>query len=276
MVEQGNIDDAVQYFLDNKLWDVDYKVLHVIENNPITRSILLALGENPVAAAPAPAPHASPKASSGAAAAASASSAPPKPMPKAGKALKVSKAASAAASASASAVPPPVPSKKGKSLKASTAAYAAGDLFLESILKDAKKHDKNEKKLKKYHRLVREGKIKEANAYSIKHKIAKIPGAFDKFESVVGPVDDGDDYVSVTPPTESPVPLSPEVLKKAPLSFGQAAAMTAAPGTPKAKSKGKGAIAGESPLSKLHKERVHRAVSPTFAPHDPKLAVPMG
>ena len=248
MVEQGKIDDAVQYFLDHTLWDVDYKVLDIIENNPITRSILLALEESPAAAVT---PHASPKASSGAAVAASASSAPPKPMPKAGKALKVSKAAS---------------------------ADAAGDLFLESILKDAKKHDKNEKKLKKYHRLVREGKIKEANAYSIKHKIAKIPGAFDKFESVVFPVDDGDDYVSVTPPTDSPVPLSPEVLKKAPLSFGQAAAMTAAPGTPKAKSKGKGksAIAGESPLSKLHKERVHRAVSPTFAPHDPKLAVPMG
>ena len=255
MVEQGNIDDAVQYFLDNKLWDVDYKVLDIVKNNPITRSILLALEENPVAAASAaaPAPHASPKASSGAAAAASASSAPPKPMPKAGKALKVSKAAS---------------------------ADTAGDLFLESILKDAKKHDKNEKKLKKYHRLVREGKIKEANAYSIKHKIAKIPGAFDKFESVVGPVDDGDDYVSITPPTESPVPLSPEVLKKAPLSFGQAAAMATASGTPKAKGKGKGkgAIAGTelSPLSMLHKQLVHRAVSPTFSPHDPKLAVSMG
>jgi hypothetical protein len=184
-----------------------------------------------------------------------------------------------ASAAAAAAFPPPVPSKKGKSLKASAAsgasasaaaADAAGDLFLESILKDAKKHDKNEKKIKKYHRLVREGKIKEANAYSIKHKIAKIPGAFDKFESVVFPVDDGDDYVSVTPPPESPVPLSPEVLKKAPLSFGQAAAMAAAPGTPKAKSKRKGTIAGESPLSKLHKEIVHRAVSPTFAKHDPK------
>ena len=125
---------------------------------------------------------------------------------------------------------------------------------------------------------MREGRIKEANAYAIKHKIAKIPGAFDKFESVMGPVHDGDDYVSVTPPIDSPVPLSPEVFKKAPLSFGQAAAMAAASGTPKAKSKGKrkGDIAGESPLSKLHRERVHRAVSPTYAPHDPKLAVKMG
>ena len=48
--------------------------------------------------------------------------------------------------------------------------------------------------------------------------------------------------------------------------------MAAASGTPKAKSKGKGkgAIVGESPLSKLHKELVHPAISPTFAKHDPK------
>ena len=125
---------------------------------------------------------------------------------------------------------------------------------------------------------MREGRIKEANAYSIKHKIAKIPGAFDKFESVMGPVHDGDDYVSVTPPIDSPVPLSPEVSKRAPFSFGQAAAMAAASGTPRAKGKGKrkGAIAEESPLSKLHRERVHRAVSPTYAPHAPRHAVPMG
>jgi hypothetical protein len=62
------------------------------------------------------------------------------------------------------------------------------------------------------------------------------------------------------------------VSKRASLSFGEAAAMAAASGTPKAKGKGKrkGAIAEESPLSKLHKELVHRAVSPTFAKHDPK------
>jgi hypothetical protein len=190
-------------------------------------------------------------------------------MPKAGKALKLSKAASAAAAASASSAPPKPMPKAGKASKAAS-ADAAGESFLESILKDAKKHDKNEKKLKKYHKLIREGKMQEANAYSIKHKIAKIPGAFDKFESVVFPVDDGDDYVSVTPPADSPVPLSPEVLKKAPFSFGQAAAMAAASGTPKAK--GKGSIAGTdlTPISKLHKERVHIAVSPTYAKHDPK------
>ena len=90
----------------------------------------------------------------------------------------------------------------------------------------------------------------------------------------MGHVDDGDDYVSVTPPSEFSVPLSPEVSKRAPFSFGQAAAMAEAKGTPRAK--GKGAIVGLSPLSKLHKEVVHRAVSPTYAPHDPRHAVPMG
>ena len=118
-----------------------------------------------------------------------------------------------------------------------------------------------------------EKKFKEANIYYKKHNMGKIPGVSDKFESVMVLGDD-DGYVSITPPVDSP--LSPEVLKRAPLSFGQAVAAAAASETPKAKSKGKGAIAGESPLSKLHKERVHLAISPTFAKHDPKLAVPMG
>jgi hypothetical protein len=236
MVEQGNIDDAVQYFLDYKLWDVDYKVLDIFENNPITRSILLALEKSPVAAASAP--HASPKAASGSAA----SAVPPNPKP---KALELSKAASADASADA-------------------------NPFIHSILKKAQKKDKIDKVVEKYHRLIREGKMKEASKYSKKHKIAKIPGASDKFVSSMVIYDDGGDIVSITPPADSPVELSPEVLKKLPFSFGQAAAMAAASGTPKAK--GKGSIAGTdlTPISKLHKERVHRAVSPTYAKHDPK------
>ena len=111
--------------------------------------------------------------------------------------------------------------------------------------------------------MIRERKIKEANAYSIKHNISKIPGAFDKFDSLAVFEGDDDDYISITPPADSP-----EVLKQAPFSFGQAAAMAEAKGTPRAK--GKGATVGLSPLSKLHKEVVHRAVSPTYAPHDPK------
>ena len=366
MFEQGDIDEAIEYLLENQLWNLDTKLIDILEDNPTTRLRLLKLEEKPVAAAASWSSDdsskgrkpkimikmKSPKSLSGAVAA---SAAVPKLAPYTGepkvkrvrpftqeelavinefvrlmvlfkqtddiryvneamrydnqnnmrqipgltneyisseieKSLKTSSSVggpSASAAAASAAFPPPVPSKKEKALKASAAsgasasaatASAAGESFLESILKDAKKHDKNEKKLKKYHRLVREKKFKEANAYSIKHKIAKIPGAFDKFESVVFPVDDGDDYVSVTPPPESPVPLSPEVLKKAPLSFGVAAAMAAASGTPKAKGKGKrkGAIVGLSPLSKLHKERVHLAVSPTYAPHNPKLAVKMG
>ena len=355
MFEQGDIDEAIEYLLENQLWNLDTKLIDILEDNPTTRLRLLKLEEKPIAASWSSDDSSkgrkpkimikmkSPKSLSGAV---------PKLAPYTGepkvkrvrpftqeelavinefvrlmvlfnqtndlryvneamrydnqnnmrqipgltneyisseieKSLKTSSSVggpsgAVGAVAAAAAVPQPVLSKKEKALKASEAsgasASAAGESFLESILKDVKKHDKNEKKLKKYHRLVREGRIKEANAYSIKHKIAKIPGAFDKFESVMGPVHDGDDYVSVTPPIDSPVPLSPEVFKKAPLSFGQAAAMAAASGTPKAKSKGKekGAIAGESPLSKLHRERVHRAVSPTYAPHDPKLAVKMG
>ena len=351
MFEQGDIDEAIEYFLKNGLYNLDMKLIAILEDNPTTRLRLLKLEEKPVEASWSSDDSSkgrkpkimikmkSPKSLSGAVAA---SVAVPKLAPYTGdskvkivrrftpdelavinefvrlmvlfkktddlryvdQAVKINDennmlkipgltidylqseieklssvgGPSVSAAAASAAVPP---SKKEKALKASAAsgasasaasASAAGESFLESILKNAKKHDKNEKKLKKYHRLVRERKIKEANAYSIKHKIAKIPGAFDKFESVVFPVDDGDDYVSVTPPIESPVPLSPEVLKKAPLSFGQAAAMAAASGTPKAKSKGKGkgAISVESPLSKLHKEIVHRAVSPTFAKHDPK------
>ena len=368
MFEQGDIDEAIEYLLENQLWNLDTKLIDVLEDNPTTRLRLLKLEENPIASIWSSDDSSkgrkpkimikikSPKSLSGAV---EASVAVPKLPPYKGdskvkivrrftpeelavineyirlmvlfkktddlryvdQAVKINDennmlkipglthdylnseieklssvggpsgavggpAASAAAASAAAAssvggpaasaaFPPPVPSKKEKSLKASAAsgASAAGESFLESILKNAKKHNKNEKKLKKYHRLVREKRFKEANAYSIKHKISKIPGAFDKFESVVFPLDDGDDYVSVTPPPESPVPsLSPEVLKKAPLSFGQAAAMAAASGTPKAKSKGKGkgAIVGESPLSKLHKELVHPAISPTFAKHDPK------
>ena len=360
MFEQGDIDEAIEYLLENQLWNLDTKLIDILEDNPTTRLRLLKLEEKPVAAAASWSSDdsskgrkpkimikmKSPKSLSGAVAA---SAAVPKLAPYTGEpkvkrvrpftqeelavineyvrlmvlsnktgdiryvaqAVKIydennmlkipglthdylkseiEKSSAAAASsvggpAASAAFPQPVLSKKEKALKASAAsgasaasASAAGESFLESILKDAKKHDKNEKKLKKYHRLVREKKFKEANAYAIKHKIAKIHGVFDKFESVVFPVDDGDDYVSVTPPPESPVPLSPEVLKKAPLSFGVAAAMAAASGTPKAKGKGKrkGAIAGESPLSKLHRELVHLAVSPTYAPHNPKLAVKMG
>jgi hypothetical protein len=353
MFEHGKIDEAIEYFLENGLWELDAKLIDILEDNPTTRLKLLKLEEKPVAgasswssddsskgrkpkimikmkspkslsgavAASAAFPKLAPYTGdlkvkrvrrfkpeelavinefvrlmvlfkqtddiryvdeaikfdndnnmrkipgftrdyveseiekslkrsssvgrpSGAAAAASASSAPPKPMPKAGKTLKVSKAASAATSADA-------------------------NPFLDSILKKAQKRDKMDKVVEKYHRLIREGKMKEASKYSKKHKIEKIPDAFDKFvPSMV--IDDGDDYVSITPPADSPVPLSPEVLKKAPLSFGQAVAMAAASGTPKAK--GKGSIAGTelTPISKLHKERVHIAVSPTYAKHDPK------
>jgi len=273
MVEQGNIDGAVQYFLDNKLWEVDYKVVDILENNPITRSILLALEESPVAAAPAS--HASPKVSSGATAAV----VPPKPMPKAGKALTVSKAASAAAAASASAVPPnPKPKALDLSKAASADAVADANPFIHSILKKAQKKDKIDKVVEKFHRLIREGKMKEASRYSKKHRIAKIPGAFDKFVPSMVIDDDSGDIVTITPPADSPVDLSPEVLKKLPFSFGQAAAMAAASGTPEAKEKEKGSVAGTelSPLSKLHKDRVNRATSPTFKPHNPKHGVWMG
>jgi hypothetical protein len=195
-------------------------------------------------------------------------------MPKAGKALTVSKAASAAAAAAASAsAVPPNPKPKALDLSKAASADAAADAnpFIHSILKKAQKKDKIDKVVEKFHRLIREGKMKEASRYSKKHRIAKIPGAFDKFVSsmVIGD-DDGGDIVTITPPADSPVDLSPEVLKKLPFSFGQAAAMAAASGTPK--SKGKGSIAGTdlTPISKLHKERVHIAVSPTYAKHDPK------
>jgi hypothetical protein len=46
--------------------------------------------------------------------------------------------------------------------------------------------------------------------------------------------------------------------------------MAAASGTPKAKRKGSIAGTDLTPISKLHKERVHIAVSPTYAKHDPK------
>ena len=183
--------------------------------------------------------------------AASASAGPPKPKPKAGKALEASKVAAASADA---------------------------DLFLGNIFKKAQKQDNRDKILEKYYRLIRERKMKEANAYAKKHSIAKIPGALAKFDSSAVLVNDVGDYVSVTPPADSPVVLSPEVLKKLPYSFGQAAAMAAASGTPEAKEKEKGSVAGTdlTPISKLHKQRVNRATSPTYKPHNPKHGVWMG
>jgi hypothetical protein len=58
----------------------------------------------------------------------------------------------------------------------------------------------------------------------------------------------------------------------------QAAAMAAESKTPEAKEKGKGSVAGTdlTPISKLHKQRVNRATSPTFKPHNPKHGVWMG
>ena len=273
---EGEINEAIQYFLDNKLYYIDTDILNILHDNPTVSSRLkeLELEESPVAAASSWSSDdgskrkkpkimikmKSPKSLS----ATAASAAVPKLAAYSGesKVKRVRRPVSASAATSSAA-------KSIKSASASSAsADSAGNSFIDSILKNAKKQDKRSKVLKKYYRLIRERKTKEANAYSIKHNISKIPGAFDKFDSFAVLEGDDDDYISITPPADSPVALSPEVLKHAPFSFGQAAAMAEAKGTPRAK--GKGAIVGLSPLSKLHKEVVHRAVSPTYAPHDPK------
>ena len=259
---EGEINEAIQYFLDNTLYDIDTDILDILHDNPTVSSRLkeLELEESPVAAASSWSSDDGSKRKK------------PKIM------IKMKSAKSLSGRAASAAVPKiaaysgeskvkrvrrPVSASAATSSAASASADSAGNSFLDSIFKNAKKQDKRSKVLKKYYRMIRERKIKEANAYSIKHNISKIPGAFDKFDSLAVFEGDDDDYISITPPADSP-----EVLKQAPFSFGQAAAMAEAKGTPRAK--GKGAIAGESPLSKLHKEVVHRAVSPTYAPHDPK------
>ena len=139
-------------------------------------------------------------------------------------------------------------------------------------MKKQKRQDKIGKRVVKYNRLLNAGKLREAEKYFME-KLEKIPEIREGLKSAAGFMDDlveYDSHGSVTPPADSPVALSPEALKHAPFSFGQAAAMAEAKGTPRAK--GKGAIAGTklSPVSQLHKELVNLATSPTFNPHNLK------
>jgi hypothetical protein len=95
--------------------------------------------------------------------------------------------------------------------------------------------------------------LAKAAAYAKKNaKKAKTPDTLANFvpSAVLG--DDVGDHVSVTPPADYPIVLSPEVLKKLPFSFGQAAAMAAASGTPKAKEKGSVAGTDLASVLQLH------------------------
>jgi hypothetical protein len=256
LFEKDRIVEAIEYFRDNELWDVDSKILDIFYENPTVSSVIKKLEASPVVTSPvAPAAFAS---------------AVPKLATYSGQQVKRVRRA-----ASASAGPPKPTPKAGKASKAA-AASADADLFLGNIFKKAQKQDTRDKILEKYYRLIRERKMKEANAYAKKHSIAKIPSALAKFDSSAVLVNDVGDHVSVTPPADSSIVLSPEVLKKLPYSFGEAAAMAAASGTPKDKEKGKGSVAGTDLASvlQLHEQIVNSSTSPTFKPDDPKNGAP--
>jgi hypothetical protein len=289
LFEQDKIDEGVRYFLVNGLWKIDHDIIDILQENPTVLTVIEKLEASPVAASPAAAAAA---ASSWSSDDGSKRAAKPKIMIKLKSPKSLSATASVpmlaaysgkqvkrvrrAASASASVVPPKLPAKAGKALDVSKAAAAEADDFLSNLLtgitKKQKREDKIGKRVVKYNRLLHAGKLREAEKYFME-KLEKIPEIREGLKSAAGFMDDlveYDSHASVTPPADSPVALSPEVLKHAPFSFGQAAAMAEAKGTPRAK--GKGAIAGTklSPVSQLHKELVKRNTSPTFNPDDPK------